>query len=503
MQIMARYKEIDYKQILMLPVIYSEQILEGTFEHTLCYLFDNEYIDTSVFDKRYKNDKTGRKAISPVVILKIIILAYSRGIFSSRRIETLCKENILFKSISANTCPDHSTIAEFVSSIDEEICSIFVEVIAVCNELGLIGGEIFALDGHKVSSNAAKEWSGTFSDLEKKKGKYEAMMNFLISKHKEMDASESIEGYEKRIENYKKKIEKITHFIQNNNPKKGKKIKEVQSNVTDNESSRIKSSHGVIQGYTGEAMVDAKNQIIVYAEAFGDSHEQEYVDDMVRGTEAIMQKVKGEENYLSGKIFLADNGNFSEWNLEYLASKNIDAYIPDNNFRRRDSRYVTAERHKGKKDESKSYYRIDKFQYDSERDVFICPQGKVLKRSRSESTFKNRYIGKRYASSRLDCLNCELREKCLRNKNAKVKTLLTLRNVPNKKNFSELMREKIDSKEGKDLYSKRMGIVEPVFANIRFHKRLNYFTLRTKKKVNIQWNIFSLIHNLDKIRKYV
>ncbi|HNN78187.1 MAG TPA: transposase [Leptospiraceae bacterium] len=65
------------------------------------------------------------------------------------------------------------------------------------------------------------------------------------------------------------------------------------------------------------------------------------------------------------------------------------------------------------------------------------------------------------------------------------------------------MQSKIDSKEGREMYSKRMGIVEPVFANIRFHKRLNYFTLRTKDKVNIQWNLFALIHNIDKIRKFI
>ena len=163
----------------------------------------------------------------------------------------------------------------------------------------------------------------------------------------------------------------------------------------------------------------------------------------------------------------------------------------------------TAKRHVVKEGADKSYYRIDKFQYDSENDCFICPAGKVLKRSRSESKIKGRYLGKRYMSTVAACSHCVLREKCLKNKNAKKKTLLTLRNIPDQKNFTEEMRDKIDSKEGREIYSKRMGIVEPVFANIRFHKRLNYFTLRTKKKVNIQWNLFSLIHNIDKIRKFV
>ena len=447
---------------------------------------------------------TGRKAISPTVLLKIVLLAYSKGIYSSRRIETLCAENILFKSISGNTCPDHSTIANFISSMSEEIQSVFVDVLMVCNQLQLIGGEIFALDGHKVSSNASKEWSGKHSDLEKEKVKLESMVKLLIEKHKEIDKREVKENYEERIGKYKSRIEKIRKFLATAVPRKGKRVEEVQSNITDCESARIKSSHGVIQGYTGEAMVDSKKQIIVYAEAFGDSHEQEYVDDMVLGTEKTLEQIFDKKESMSGKILLADNGNFSETNLSFLASKKIDAYIPDHNFRKRDPRYATAKRHKVKdKKEESSYYRIDKFEYDSERDCFKCPNGAILKRSRSESIVKGRYMGKRYVSTVGACRNCELREKCLRNKKAKMKTLLTLRGIPDQKSFTEQMQSKIDSKEGREMYSKRMGIVEPVFANIRFHKRLSYFTLRTKNKVNIQWNLFALIHNIDKIRKFI
>ena len=64
------------------------------------------------------------------------------------------------------------------------------------------------------------------------------------------------------------------------------------------------------------------------------------------------------------------------------------------------------------------------------------------------------------------------------------------------------MMEKIDSDIGRDIYSKRMGIVEPVFANVTYHKRMNYFTLRGKKKVNIQWVMFMMIHNMEKVWNY-
>ena len=65
------------------------------------------------------------------------------------------------------------------------------------------------------------------------------------------------------------------------------------------------------------------------------------------------------------------------------------------------------------------------------------------------------------------------------------------------------MREKIDTEEARKIYSYRMGIVEPVFGNIRSQKKLNYFTLRSKNKVNIQWNLFCIVHNIEKLRYYV
>jgi transposase len=90
---MARYKPYDYRQTKMLPVRFEEQILPGTFEYTLNRLID-ESIDLTVFEARYRNDDGGAPAYDPAVLLKIILLAYSRGITSSRQIERLCRENV-------------------------------------------------------------------------------------------------------------------------------------------------------------------------------------------------------------------------------------------------------------------------------------------------------------------------------------------------------------------------------------------------------------------------
>ena len=153
---MARYKHYDYDQTKMLPVSYERQILPGTFEHTLNELIDQQ-IDLTVFESRYRNDATGAPAYDPAILLKIVLFAYSKGITSSREIEKLCRENVLFMALSADTQPHFTTIADFISGSAEQIAQVFRDVLLVCDEAGLIGKQMFAIDGVKLPSNASKE----------------------------------------------------------------------------------------------------------------------------------------------------------------------------------------------------------------------------------------------------------------------------------------------------------------------------------------------------------
>jgi transposase len=175
---MARYKEYDYNQGKFIPIQFDKQILEGSFEHTLHYLIDNE-IDMSNFDARYQNDKTGAPAYDPAILLKIILYAYSKGITSSRKIARCCEENIIFMALSADTRPHFTTIADFISSTDQEIIGLFLQILLTCDSMNLIGKEMFAVDGCKMPSDASKEWSGTKEELTKKKEKMEKVLRHM------------------------------------------------------------------------------------------------------------------------------------------------------------------------------------------------------------------------------------------------------------------------------------------------------------------------------------
>ncbi|MBH0039593.1 transposase [Pseudoalteromonas sp. SWN166] len=149
---MANYKPDLSCQNKFISINFAEQILPGTFEYALCYIVENK-LDLSGFDAWYNNDKTGAAAYSPSVMLKIILLGYAHGFISSRRIAKACETNILFMSVSGDIQPHYTSIAGFVAKMHEQIEPLFTQVLMICDEEGLIGRNMFAIDGCKLKSN--------------------------------------------------------------------------------------------------------------------------------------------------------------------------------------------------------------------------------------------------------------------------------------------------------------------------------------------------------------
>jgi transposase len=485
----------------------------GSFEWTINYLIDK--IDISLFEENYHNDEKGAAAYSPRVLLKVILFCYSKGIISSRRIEKACKENIIVKVLAEDTEPDHDTIATFISKNSEAVKDLFVQVLLQCSELNLITGEMFAIDGCKLPSNASKEWSGKMSDLKKKKADLEKLLFRILYQHKELDRNatakeiqepfrktlgEDRERHERHVRRIEAKLKKIEKFLSVAEPKLGPSGQEVQSNITDNESARIKGPHGYIQGYNGVAIADSGSQVIVAAEAIGSGAESGSLPGMLDKHEENMKKVTGKKNPLKKSMVLGDTGYFSEDNLQEAKNRNIEVLIPDQQFRKRDPGF--DDRKKYKDTNVKKYFDVDDFTYNKKEDCYICPAGKSLP-YKIEIEFKGRGTrGKQYRSKKSVCSVCQLKGQCINRKEGKGEfRSLFIAERRYEENLSEKMREKIDNPVYRELYSRRMQIIEPVFANMTYCKGMNRFTLRTQRKVNIQWLLFSIVHNIWKCMK--
>jgi len=512
---MAKFKPYDYDQMVMIPITLKEQLEPGTLEYAIHDLVEQK-IDLSVFEDRFKNDDTGAPAFDPKILLKVVLFAYTRSIIGSRPIERACRENIIFMALSCGFQPDHSTIAHFVSSMKDEIESIFCNILLVCEELSLLGGTHFSLDGVKLPSNASKEWSGTFKELKKKRDKLQEKLNDVLSEHIRKD--ETSESDSQRREKQKKRlarqVKRLDEFLKHNEPKKGKTKAEIQSNVTDNESAKMPTSHGVIQGYNAQALVDDKHQIIVNAEAIGNGQDHDNLKPMLEGAQKNMQAIGKGDDYFEGKQLSADCNYHNKDNLATCEEAGIDAYIPDQQFRKRDVRFAERNRFKDginprkqikKANRNQNTFTNDDFTWDEKKQSYLCKNGKFLKRKARAQQIRN-IVYDMYHAKETECSVCPLRLKCLSTPQTKARYLLIPvdRSPEDKKKTSllEQMKAKIDTLEGRKIYSKRLAIVEPVFANIRAQKRLDRFTLRSKEKVNIQWILFALVHNIEKILNF-
>lgn len=509
---MARYKHYDYGQLMMVPVSLEEQLMPGTLEYAIHHVLE-ERLDLSIFDDRYRNDETGRKAIAPKALIKIVLFGYSRGMISSRSLERACCENITFMALACGQKPDHSTIAAFVTSLDNEIESLFTKVLLICEEEGLLGGTHFSLDGLKLSSNAAKEWSGTFADLKKKQETLEKKVKDAVREHREADKREKGKSAtdrqrrEKRIKRLKQKADRIEKFLLENEPKIGSSGKEIQSNVTDNESAKLTSSHGVLQGYNANAIVDEKHQIVVHTEAFGKGEDGTHMEPMLEGAKEELEAI-GRKDPLKNKKISADTSYYSVKNLEACEDLEVDAYVPDPHFRQRDVRFVDAGRHRRSVDKRKERYKskkrwfsVEDFKLDDRTGKLICPAGHGLYVKNRNFCTAEGYRAIAYQAPKTACRDCKLRSKCLRNpKTVSRQVHVFYGQRPG--SITDKMKQKIDTPEGRRTYSKRLGIVEPVFGNIRACKRMDRFTLRGQIKVNIQWMLYCLVHNIEKITNF-
>ena len=267
----------------------------------------------------------------------------------------------------------------------------------------------------------------------------------------------------------------------------------------------MKTSHGVVQGYDGVAMVDQEHPVVVSAEAFGEGQEQRLLAPMVEGTRATFRAMDGPEDIFEQAKLTADAGFHSEANMKQLFCEGIDAYVADTQFRKRDPRFASAARHKpAKAPKAARKFTPQDFLYDREKKTCTCPAGKRMY-LKNQHFVVNGYQAVSFQGKLTDCRSCALREPCLRRADQKSSRQVYFfegRSETPPESFTAKMKRKIDTWQGRLCYGLRLGIVEPVFGNLRHNLGLLRFTLRGKKKVNIQWQLYCIIHNLGKLQRY-
>lgn len=150
---------------------------------------------------------------------------------------------------------------------------------------------------------------------------------------------------QKQVEKLQKQTGRIQAWLKENGQRIGMRGKEIKSNITDNDPTKMQTSHGTIQGYNSQALVDSRNQVIVHAEAFGNGQDHHHVPPMLGGARENMESIGQSGDYFKGKIFTADSNYHRKVNMQKCIDEEVDAYIPDRAFRVRDPRFAVQERY--------------------------------------------------------------------------------------------------------------------------------------------------------------
>jgi hypothetical protein len=247
--------------------------------------------------------------------------------------------------------------------------------------------------------------------------------------------------------------------------------------------------------------VDDAHQIIVEAQAHGTGSEQALLMPVVNAATPLCTP---------DTLITADSGYHSDANLKALAEQGRPALIADNQMRKRDERFKDQARYKATPDplydkahpkKTAKTYRPSDFTYDPDVGTCVCPAGKSLYQNGANCQHSG-HLAVKFQGALRDCLPCKQRDKCLRKpETTKTRQVCFFRGKApgGKTSYTDLMKQAIDSERGRVLYGRRFATVEPVFGNIRHNKGLDRFTLRGQKKVDTQWKLFCLVHNIEKL----
>ena len=361
---------------------------------------------------------------------------------------------------------------------------------------------MFAVDGVKLPANASKERSGTHAELAHRAARLEKAASRIMALHRAQDehGSAGVDAQrQQRIEELQREAQATRDFIATQARRLNRKGQELKTNLTDPDSAKMATSKGVIQGYAAQAAVDSKHQVIVAAEVTGSGSEQAMLLPMIDKAAEVLEP---------HTLITADAGYHSDANVQALHDRGIPAMIADNGMRGRNERVDNAH-HKAKDDplhdktavHTVKLFRPGDFVFNNDRTA-TCPAGKTLT-GNGHLHVQRGHRFERFEANAVDCAACHQRARCLRNPKATRGRQLA-RFEPRDRpanDPSRRMREAIDSPHGRRLYSQRIATVEPVFANIRHHKRMSRFTLRGQSRVSTQWQLYCLVHNIEKLAK--
>jgi transposase len=434
----------DRDQHYLLPPSINDWLEEGHLARFLVDVVDE--MDLSAFYGRRREDGWGRAAFDPKVMVALLLYCYSGGERSSRKIERRCNEDVACRFITANHVPDHSTIARFRQTHEQELNGLFTEALRLCARAGLVKVGLVALDSTKVEANASSWVNRTGDQIDKevrrilreaaqsdaeedrafgKDRRGDELPDDLMDRNSRLarlkeakaalqeDFAERQRAYEERMQERSAEQSRRGSKLRGRKPKPPDRfdLKDAKVNITDPHSRVMKTPSGYVQGYNAQAIAN-QSQIVLAAEVTSEQNDYDRLHPMIDAMNHNLEAAGVEQKV---GTLVADSGYLSDANLLAADHDTPDLLIAAVNDR---------DQRAGRK----------------------APRGRI----------------------------------------------------PKNLSPTKRMARKLATKRGQNLYRKRGQIVEPVFAH-RKTRGCGRFMRRGRAACDSEWNLQCTTHNLLKV----
>ena len=461
--------------------------------------------------KGYKGG--GTSSYDPRMLLRILFYGYYSNIFSSRKIAKSIEENIYFMWLSGGQRPDFRTINDFRGKrLKGKIEDLFKQMTLMMMDLGLVSLEKQYIDGTKLGANAHKYSFVWKKSVENYKAKLEEQIASVLTdiqsviqldnEHQsvpetvKVDSKQLVEEMAKLNEAIKSG--KLSEPLSKDQQKSLKKLENEQiPRLSDYENKlktlgdrnsysktdpdatfmRMKEDHmknGQLKpGYN--VQISTENQIITHYSIHPNPTDTLTLKQHLTSFKSTYGK--------QSSHIIADAGYGSEENYQMLENELIEFYIPYNTFRKEQ-----------KKKFLQNPFHPQNLFYNPDLDFLVCPMGQRMEKKYIKHTkTSNGFEQQNTVYQAQNCQECPLRSMCHKSKgNRKIEINHNLKRLKN------IAKNALLSQEGKQIYQKRCIEPEPVFGNIKHNKGRSRFTLRSKPKVNIEFGLIAMAHNLAK-----
>jgi transposase len=350
----TRFRSYAPDQLLLLPPDLREWLPEG---HAPYFILDVlGELDLSEIYASYDSSKGGRPGFDPRLMAGLLLYGYCQGVVSSRKIEKATYESVPFRVLAANQHPDHDTIAEFRRRHLSALSGLFVQVLHLCQRAGLVRLGHVALDGTKLRANASKHKAMSYGRMKEKIPELEAQVAALLAEAEAVDTAEDVQHGQGRrgdelpeeLRFRQRRLEKIRRAkaaleaevqaeAQGPSAAKGAgdaeaapedsakpklPAEKAQRNFTDPDSRIMRdgATKSFEQSYNCQAAVDDQAQVIVAAHVTQKANDKQQVKPLIEQMKTNLGEAKPRE-------VSADAGYFSEDNVKYLESEQIESYV--------------------------------------------------------------------------------------------------------------------------------------------------------------------------------